>query len=129
MVFGVGVLLGVLGVAFGLFLSPYLRSAGGAEEGVVLRISMSGWQPAVVRAEAGKPITITIVNLDNRFHTDGGGWHNFVVEALGVEERVPPKGVRTITLVPEKSGEYLFYCDICCGGKENPFMQGKLVVL
>ncbi len=125
-------IVGVLAAAVYLFAAPFIRSAGAAASGkpdAVLRISMSGWQPTVVRAQRGRPVTIEIVNLDNRFHTDGGGWHNFVVEAFGVEERVPPKGVLTFTFVPDRSGEFLFYCDICCGGKDNPFMQGKLVVL
>ncbi|ADR35942.1 cytochrome c oxidase subunit II [Oceanithermus profundus DSM 14977] len=130
---GVFVVLAVLGVALYLFALPYLRtaarSASGATSQVVLRISMSGWQPTEVRVKRGEPVTVEIVNLDNRFHTDGGGWHNFVVEALGIEKRVPPKGTLTFTFVPERAGEYLFYCDICCGGKDNPFMQGKLVVL
>ncbi len=130
---GAAVVVAVLAVAIYLFASPYLRtssaSASGQKPDVVLRISMSGWEPAVIRAERGKPVTIEIINLDNQFHTDGGGWHNFVVEAFGIEKRVPPKGTLTFTFVPDKPGEYLFYCDICCGGKDNPFMQGKLVVL
>jgi heme/copper-type cytochrome/quinol oxidase subunit 2 len=113
--------------ASALFLSPYLRGAGTAAD-VVLRISMAGWDNPVVQAEAGKPVRITMVNLDTPYHLDGGGWHNFVVEELNIHERVGPKGVVTFSLVAEEPGDYLFYCDICCGGKENPFMQGRLLV-
>jgi hypothetical protein len=29
---------------------------------------------------------------------------------------------------PANAGTFTWYCDICCGGKENPSMQGKLTV-
>jgi len=122
----------VVGAAF-LFARPYLRAGVPAEQegsiDAVLRISMGGWEPAVLHAEAGDEITIRMVNLDNRFHTDGGGWHNFVVPLTGFEERVAPEQTTTFTLTaPVAKGEYLFYCDVCCGGKDNPYMQGKLIV-
>lgn len=69
-----------------------------------------------------------IVELDNACHTDGGGWHNFVLEGQNLEQRVPPKQSGTVSFVLSQLGEYLFYCDICCGGKDNPFMRGKVVV-
>ena len=112
-----------------LFARPYLRSAPTIADTQLLRISMSGWEPGRVQARAGGDVTVTVVNLDNQFHTDGGGWHNFVVPELGVEFRVPPQGTDTFTFTADAApGEYLFYCDICCGGKDNPFMQGTLSV-
>ena len=69
-----------------------------------------------------------MINLDHKFHTDGGGWHNFAVPDFGVNEPVAPKQTRTFTFTPTRAGEYVFYCDICCGGKNNPFMRGKLIV-
>lgn len=129
----IAVLTGVAVAAVFLFARPYLRAAapvGSAPEpDAVLRISMSGWQPAELRATGGETITIRMVNLDNRFHTDGGGWHNFVVPFTGFEERVGPEQTTTFSLkVPAAKGVYLFYCDVCCGGKDNPYMQGKLIV-
>lgn len=114
-----------------LFARPYVRTAaaaGDAAPDATLRISMSGWQPAVLEARAGQALTVRMVNLDNRFHTDGGGWHNFVVPSLGIEQRVPPEGTLTFDVAALPPGEYPFYCDICCGGKDNPYMQGTLVV-
>ncbi len=115
----------VLAVAAALFLAPYVKSA---QSQATLEISMSGWSPAVIKAKAGQTVAITMINLDNQFHADGGGWHNFAVPAFEVNEPVAPKQVRTFTFTPTRAGEYLFYCDICCGGKENPFMRGKLIV-
>ncbi|MCL4455722.1 MAG: cupredoxin domain-containing protein [Deinococcus sp.] len=119
--------LTVLALALGLFLKPYFRTAQSGQ-GAVIRISMAGWEPNTLYAKAGQPITVNMVNLDNQFHTDGGGWHNFVAEDLSVAERVGPNQSKTFTFTPNKPGEFLFYCDICCGGKDNPFMRGKLVV-
>jgi len=117
--------LTVLGLAVALFLAPYIRSA---QSKATLEISMSGWSPTVINAKAGQPVTITMINLDNKFHTDGGGWHGFTVPAFGVNERVAPKQTRTFAFTPTRAGKYLFYCGICCGGKDNPFMRGKLIV-
>lgn len=117
----------VLLAAAGLLLRPYFPT-GESPQGTVLRISMSGWQPSVVEAKVGEPVTLSIVNLDNAYHTDGGGWHNFVLEGQNLEQRVPPKQTGTVSFVLNQPGEYLFYCDICCGGKDNPFMRGKVVV-
>lgn len=58
----------------------------------------------------------------------GGGWHNFVVERFGVNVKVAPRQRQVFTFTPTEPGEYDFYCDMCCGGKENPFMHGRLIV-
>lgn len=122
------VALALLVLAGVLFLSPYLQSTGNRNPGTTLSISMGGWQPNVVYAKAGKAITLSVVNLDNALHSDGGGWHNFVLEGQGVEERIAPKQTGTVSFTLNKPGEYLFYCNICCGGKDNPFMRGKVIV-
>ena len=113
-----------------LFARPYLRARTPASANVdaTLLISMSGWQPAELHARAGEPITVRMVNLDNQFHTDGGGWHDFVLPTLGVTKQVAPEKTLTFTITADAPGEYLFYCDVCCGGKESPYMQGKLIV-
>ncbi len=122
------VALVVILLAGALFMRPYLQSAGNRNPGTVLRISMGGWQPNVVYAKAGQPLTVSIVNLDNSLHSDGGGWHNFVLEGQGIDQRIAPEQTGTFSFTLKKPGEYLFYCDICCGGKDNPFMRGKVVV-
>ncbi len=117
--------LTVVVLAVVLFMAPFIRSA---QSSATLEISMSGWSPAVINAKAGQPVTVTMINMDNQFHTDGGGWHAFTVPAFKVDERVAPKKTSTFTFTPTEAGEYVFYCGICCGGKENPFMRGKLIV-
>ena len=92
-----------------------------------LLISMAGFSPGRVRVPADRPITLTIVNPDSRFHTDGG-WHQFAIDALRVDVRVAPRAQQTVTLGPLRPGVYEFYCDICCGGRSNPSMVGRLEV-
>ncbi len=120
----------VLGLAGTMFVRPLTRGGVAPDDATVLRISMSGWSQKIVEANSDEPLRITMVNLDNRFHTDGGGWHNFVIPRLDYEARVAPKDTETfsVDLASLPPGEYEFYCDICCGGKDNPFMQGTLRV-
>jgi len=33
-----------------------------------------------------------------------------------------------VTIPAAAPGEYAFYCDTCCGGKDNPAMQGILKI-
>jgi len=58
------------------FTRPYLRghATANADVGHAVRVSMSGWQPAVLHAKAGgERIAVRLVNLDDRFHIDDGG--------------------------------------------------------
>lgn len=125
---GALVLLLALGLTVGPLLVGAEGGAGGAAEATQVTISMSGWEPNRIEARVGEPVTLRLVNLDNQFHTDGGGWHNFVLERFGMAEEVGPKKTLTFTFTPTEKGEFNFYCDICCGGKENPYMNGTLVV-
>jgi plastocyanin len=127
MAFGV-VSLGILGAA-AFFLWPALRpDTGGAAGAVTVQVSMSGFSPGRITAQAGVPLTLRFVNKDSQFHTDGGGWHQFAIDDLGVDVKIAPESTREVTITPGANGSYEFYCDICCGGKENPYMVGTLAV-
>ncbi len=124
-----------LGVAIVLVVNP-LRAARGpdpnaaAPDGETRRvlITMAGFDPPVLRVPAGRPFTVRLVNPDSPYHTDGGGWHQFRLERLGIDVRVPPRSQRTQTFAGLAAGTYEFYCDVCCGGKENPTMRGVIEV-
>ncbi|GGM29591.1 hypothetical protein GCM10011351_14620 [Paraliobacillus quinghaiensis] len=96
--------------------------------GKSVEISMSGYNPSTINANVGEEITIKLINPDNSAHLDGGGWHQFASDELDFDYRLSPKSTEVITLKVNKPGEYEFYCDICCGGRENPSMQGKLII-
>ncbi len=99
--------------------------------GNVIDISadMGGFSRKVVRVKAGEPVTVRLTSLDNSMHSDGGGKHQWAVDALGVNIIAPPQGSSYRTFTPDRPGTYVFYCDICCGGRANPNMSGELVVV
>lgn len=91
-------------------------------------VSMTGFEPRMLTAQAGQELKVQFVNPDSRFHTDGGGWHQFRIDGVGIDIRIPPSSQPTATLPALAAGTYEFYCDVCCGGKENPAMRGVLEV-
>ncbi len=90
--------------------------------------SMSGFDKTEIHVKRGQPVTVRLTSMDNSGHTDGGGKHQWAVDELGVNIIAQPERSSYVTFTPEKDGSYRFYCDICCGGKANPTMNGKLVV-
>jgi heme/copper-type cytochrome/quinol oxidase subunit 2 len=90
--------------------------------------TMSGFDKPEIRVKAGEPVTVRLTSLDNQHHTDGGGQHQWAVDDLDVSVVAQPLSSNMVTFTPEKPGEYTFYCDICCGGRANPTMNGTLIV-
>ena len=96
---------------------------------LAMRIDMSGFSPKVLDAKVGETIRINLINPDNGMHADGGGYHNFVLERLAVDQTVSPQSQIVFEFVPTEAGSFMWYCSICCGGKESPSMQGWLRVV
>lgn len=111
-----------------LFLRPGVDADDAPEGTLPITITMAGFSPPTIQGLPGEPLAVTLVNPDNAHHSDGGGWHNFILEDLGVNVRVAPESTETFTIPATKPGEYRWYCDICCGGSANPSMWGTLVV-
>ncbi|HEX9839598.1 MAG TPA: cupredoxin domain-containing protein [Anaerolineales bacterium] len=122
--------IGVLGLAGYYLKSAFFRPPPEPMAGNVIDVeaSMSGFDKTEIRVKAGKPVTIRLTSLDNSHHTDGGGKHQWAVDELGVDVIAQPESSNTVTFTPDKAGTYTFYCDICCGGKANPTMNGQIVV-
>lgn len=119
-------LAGLAGVAVLWWVWPWGSGQEAVDEAV--RITMAGFSQPVLRARAGQPLRVRLVNPDSPFHTDGGGWHQLAIPRLGVDVRVAPRSERVVVIPAAPPGEYEFYCDVCCGGKENPTMRGVLRV-
>ncbi len=113
-----------------LALGPLLGRGDNSDRGelLVVEADMSGFRPKVLHAQAGEPITVRLKSLDTQFHTDGGGKHQFAIDKLGVDIIAPPRGSRKASFTVSEPGVYPFYCSICCGGKGNPSMWGRLIV-
>jgi cytochrome c oxidase subunit 2 len=123
----VGVFLALsLTVALAAFLVwPHTPTATAAQR---VTVDMAGFHPANLSATAGQPIQIQIINPDSSMHSDGGGWHELAIPELGIDAKIAPRSDKTIDIPATPAGEYAFYCDVCCGGKDNPSMQGVLKV-
>ena len=128
-IFGV-VVVAVLGLAGFYLVKAFFRPAPEPMAGNVIDVeaSMSGFDQKEIRVKVGQPVTLRLTSLDNSHHTDGGGKHQWAVEELGVDVIAQPESSNYVTFTPEKTGTFTFYCDICCGGKANPTMNGQLIV-
>jgi len=120
---------GALG-ASGYFLWPVVRQATlvTPADATPVSISMGGFAPNVLRARAGVPIDLQLINRDNSLHSDGGGWHQLAIDELGLDFMVGPLSESRVSFTVDRPGTYDFYCGVCCGGKANPYMHGQLVV-
>src|SRR3990170_5760434 len=84
------------------------------ENAVPVRVSMSGFSPSALTAKAGTPLRIDLINMDNQYHTDGGGWHDFVVEAFAMNISVEPLGQRIFTIPTSTPGTYAWSGALGC---------------
>lgn len=122
---------GVIALAGVLAALPLLGLRSGPPSEPIAQtvvISMAGFTPNSVTVLAGRPVRLRLENPDSQFHTDGGGWHQFAIDEIRLDVRIPPRSARTVTLPALSAGRYEFYCDVCCGGRVNPSMIGVLEV-
>jgi heme/copper-type cytochrome/quinol oxidase subunit 2 len=120
----------VLGLAAYLLISAFTRPGPPPMAGNVIDIAadMSGFDRSEVRLKVGQPATIRLTSKDNQHHTDGGGKHQWAVDELDLDVIAQPLSSNYVTFTPTEPGTFGFYCDVCCGGRANPTMQGTLIV-
>lgn len=124
------IVIAIFGSAIYLIMSKSAALEPVDKDAIKMTITMAGFEPNTIRAKAGESVTINLINPDNSHHTDGGGIHNFMLTAglARVNITVMPESQQVFTFTPTKPGEYHWYCDSCCGGRENPSMHGTLIV-
>ncbi len=128
-----GVVVGVV-LAIMFFLAPVFSApaSGITQNGntkvINIQAAMDGFDMQTIRVKLDETVKVNLKSLDNEHHTDGGGKHQFAIDEFGVNIITDPLSVNSGTFVASKAGTYTFYCDICCGGKANPTMNGKLIV-
>ncbi len=122
--------VGVLGLAGYFLVTAFFKPAPSPMAGNVIDVQadMGGFDLKRIRVKVGQPVTVRLTSLDNSAHTDGAGKHQWAVDELGVSIVAPAEGSNYTTFTPDKPGTYVYYCDICCGGRANPTMQGTLIV-
>ena len=128
-----------------------LQGVGGLGQGLaqsgpasVVRIEMSeyAFTPAQVTLKAGKPVTLTVVNVGRATHMFTSTYlasQDLEVESADIEVDAP-KGVKYVKVQPGKSAEikftpmqngtFEFSCDVKSGGRSHRDrgMKGQLVV-
>ncbi len=117
--------------SFALFLTAtrLLPPAAVDARAIQVHASMGGFDPDSITVRAGEMVRVELASMDTSMHSDGGGWHQLAIDALGINWKVGPQSSKVFEFqAPDQPGTYAFYCDICCGGKENPSMQGQLTV-
>ncbi len=77
------------------------------------------FNPVEIRVKKGETVRINFVNDE--------GFHNFIVDDLNLRtETISDGNVDTVTFVPDKVGEFEFYCGV--GNHRELGMEGILVV-
>ena len=122
------VLVVVFASAAGMLLQSAQKGAPIDATATAVRVSMSGFNPATITVKAGTPLKIDLINMDNQYHTDAGGWHNFAMDDFAMNVTVEPLGQAVFTVPTSTPGTYGWYCSTCCGGRESPSMNGRVIV-
>lgn len=125
-----GIIIAVLGFAGFFLFQAFFKPGPPPMAGNVIDVeaAMDGFDTYEIHVKTGEPVTVRLTSLDNTHHTDGGGKHQFAVDELDVDIIAPALGSSYATFTPQQPGTYTFYCDICCGGRANPTMNGLLIV-
>ncbi len=93
-----------------------------------MRISMDGFDPGTLHAKPGQTLTLDWWNQDAAMHLTNGV-HTLVSDSLNARLELAAQSRKTVSLTaPMTLGDYDFWCDSCCGGKDNPKMHGTLHV-
>jgi cytochrome c oxidase subunit II len=110
------VLLALLAAPASASAKPALPAS---EQVVHMTARRFAYSPDVIEVEQGVPVVLELTSLDRD--------HGFSVPELGLRLDVEPGKTASVRFVPDKTGTFLFHCDIFCGtGHEEMF--GQIVV-
>jgi len=105
-----------------LGLSPCLIAGVAAgEEAKVIKITAEKFKytPDQITLKKGVPVMLEFTSLDRT--------HGFSCPDFGIRVDIVPGKPATVSFTPDKTGRFLFHCDIFCGsGHED--MSGVFVV-
>lgn len=73
------IVISVLGLPGYYLKSAFFRPAPPTMSGNVIDVQadMSGFDQNEIRIKIGQPVTVRLISLDNFYHTDGGGKHQW----------------------------------------------------
>jgi cytochrome c oxidase subunit II len=87
----------------------------------VIRISAKKFEysPSEIRVKKGVPVVLELTSLDRV--------HGFNCPPLSIRSDINPGQITKVRFTPQKSGTFVFFCDVFCGeGHED--MSGKIIV-
>ncbi len=114
------VLLSTVGVFFGV-INKRGREIKGKIELLARAPERGNWYPDTIYAESGKELTILIRNVDTISHGFYLPDFDIMIEEIKAGE------VKEIRFIPDKVGEFPFYCAVWCSNYHMQ-MRGKLIV-
>ena len=95
---------------------------------IAVSSGMDGFTPKTLDAKPGQTLTLVWSNKDDAAMLTNGV-HTLVSDSLKVRLEDPAESTVTVKLTaPMTPGDYDFWCDSCCGGKDTPAMHGTLHV-
>ncbi len=96
-----------------------VTQAQSAEQVIKITAKRFEYNPKEIRLKKGVPVVLELTSLDRL--------HGFNCPDLKIRGDINPGKVTKISLVPQKAGTFVFFCDIFCGeGHED--MNGKIIV-
>ncbi len=96
-----------------------VRLAAQPANEVSVAASKFEFTPDTVKVKVGEPVTLVLTSLDRI--------HGFKMPELGIRTEIIPDQETRVTITPQKTGTFTFFCDVFCGdGHEE--MAGTLVV-
>ena len=96
-----------------------VRLAAQPSNEVSVAASKFEFTPETVKAKVGQPLTFVLTSFDRI--------HGFKMPEFGIRTDIIPDQETRVTLTPQKTGTFVFFCDVFCGdGHEE--MSGTLVV-
>ncbi|MBF0482780.1 MAG: cytochrome c oxidase subunit II [Desulfovibrionaceae bacterium] len=108
----------VLLLAFGLCLAALSATA---QEAKIIKITAQRFKytPDEIALKKGEPVVLEFTSLDRL--------HGFSCPDFGIRADIAPGKTAKVSFTPDKTGRFLFHCDIFCGsGHED--MAGVFVV-
>jgi cytochrome c oxidase subunit 2 len=113
-------LLGAAGLVMAGAFGAAVRGAPAGNERVVeIAVKKFEYIPSEITLKKGEPVRLELTSLDRL--------HGFDLPDLGVRVDVKPDETATVHLIPTKTGQFVFHCDIFCGdGHED--LQGVVTV-
>ena len=109
----------VMAGVFGVVVHGQAAPATGRERVVEIAVKKFEFIPPEVTLKKGEPVLLALTSLDRL--------HGFDLPDLGVRVDVKPDETVTVRVTPTKTGQFVFHCDIFCGGGHED-LQGVITV-